>query len=87
MGINKGIGVPKAQIKQIDRQKKMSKTDKWIVNTAYQNLGDLTQDIQSWADDLSRLKRNGHELQYEKLLRLLLRECRTSVNVCIRAMT
>lgn len=67
--------------------RKLSKIDRQRATTAYQDLGELAQDVQSWSDDLARFKKCGIELQNKRLLRALLKECRASLNSCIRALS
>ena len=66
---------PERTPRQIDRQR---------ASTAFQVLGDLVQDIQSWAEDVARFRKNGVELKHQRLVSVLLKECRTSLNNCIR---
>lgn len=73
----KFVSVAEPTAAQIDRQR---------CATAFQELGDLVQDIQSWSFDLVRFKKKGLEIQNKKLLCDTLIECKVAIGDCISAL-
>ncbi len=59
---------------QIDRQ---------LLETAFQELGCVAQDLQSWSLNLVRLSKKGLAVQNKKMLLETLRECKAAVSDCI----
>ena len=57
--------------------------DKKRAETAYEFLGDLSQQIDDWVKDLARFKRRGVEITNRKFLVDTLKETRASLNTCI----
>lgn len=60
--------------------------DKERAATAYECLGDLTQQIDDWVKDLARFSRKGVEITNRKFLIDTLKETRASINSCISAL-
>ncbi|MBL7672065.1 MAG: hypothetical protein JNM39_16375 [Bdellovibrionaceae bacterium] len=73
----KPVAVVEPTAAQMDRQR---------CAIAYQELGDLTQDIQSWSIDLVRFRKKGMEIKNQKLLSDTLKECKAAIGDCISAL-
>lgn len=75
------------KLRKVPRKKLTDPTDTEIdkkrAATAQIPLGDLCQQIEDWANDLSRFQKTGLEIRDRHLVIATLRETRTAINNCL----